>query len=66
MIPFTDCSISVLCEQVSVLTEWYEKSCSMMKELQEELNMLQASGTCSPQQIGETIILRWVTMVTGV
>lgn len=35
-----------------MLTERYEQSCSMMKELQEELNMLQASGTCSPQLIG--------------
>ena len=32
-----------------MLTERYEQSCSMMKELQEELNMLQASGTSSPQ-----------------
>ena len=34
-----------------MLTERYEQSCSMMKELQEELNMLQASGTCSPQLV---------------
>lgn len=32
-----------------MLTERYDQSCSMLKELQEELNVLQASGTCSPQ-----------------
>ena len=35
-----------------LLTERYEQSCSMMKELQEDLSMLQASGTCSPQLMG--------------
>ena len=35
-----------------MLTERYEQSCSMMKELHEELNMLEASGTCSPQLMG--------------
>jgi len=35
-----------------MLTERYEQSSSMMKELQEELNMLQTSGTSSLQLIG--------------